>query len=425
MPLSRIVLLGLALLGFLSQANAQPIVIAQTAAFTGGPASSVIEMTAGARLVIDAQNALGGINGQRIELVSVDDGFDSGRAAANATDLIAKHNPVALFLTRGTPTAEAMLPILAKNKIPLIGPSTGAMSLRKPVQPYVFNVRSSYQGEAKKAVEQLCGMGFNRIGIIFVDDSFGRDAMSGVNEGFQKCDARPVFVEKFGRDEKDFAGIIKRASDVGPPALLVIAATGPTVAILRGLEASKQGAYVATLSTNASDGFLKSIGEPTPSPLVDEVPKSDGSAFAPALKQTTKSISVIVAQVFPSERATAIPLVREVAALLAASRRAPGIQTALKGPDALVSKLLAGDARLSPSMLEGAASAKVLIAGLKRCVGAPTPAKLITALETGGKIDIGWPAYPIQYSPSEHSGVEYSDLSIASKDAEGVWKFRR
>lgn len=393
--MSTMNVLGIGLAMFLagSLANAQgagaPIVIAQTAAFTGGPAPSVIEMTAGAKLLIDAENAKGGVNGRPIKLISMDDNFNAKRAAENTEKLIVQHNPVAMFLSRGTPTAEAMLPVLTKHKVPLIGPSTGAMVLREPVNPLVFNVRSSYRGEARKAVEQIVGMGFERIGIIYVDDSFGSDAIVGVMEGFTRRNATPLFVEKYDRNEKDFTRIIESAAVSKPPALLLIGATGPTIAILKGLQATGMKAYVATLSTNASGGFLDSVG--------------DAGKY------------VIVAQVFPNERATSIPLVRELTELALAAKGAP-IKDRGEGPLGDVSDRLAKGMKVSPAMLEGAASAKVLIAGLKRAGPSVTPAKLVNALDTSGRIDVGWPGHEINYSAKNHSGIEYVDLSIVSNE---------
>ena len=65
-----VVALATALGGPLASAQ---IVIGQTAGFTGTVASSVKEATDGAKLYFDAVNARGGINGQKIELVSLDD----------------------------------------------------------------------------------------------------------------------------------------------------------------------------------------------------------------------------------------------------------------------------------------------------------------------------------------------------------------
>ncbi|MBY0466189.1 MAG: ABC transporter substrate-binding protein, partial [Burkholderiales bacterium] len=133
--------------------------IGQPSGFTGSVAAGVKENTDGARLYLDALNAKGGINGQQVELVSVDDKFDPKQTVALATDLIDKQGVVALFLNRGTPHAEALLPLLAERKVPLIAPSTGAMVLHQPVNPWVFNVRATYQREAARAVEHMAGLG--------------------------------------------------------------------------------------------------------------------------------------------------------------------------------------------------------------------------------------------------------------------------
>jgi branched-chain amino acid transport system substrate-binding protein len=393
---------ALALLGAVS-VQAESIVVGQTAAFTGWPAPSVIEMTAGAKLLIDAENAKGGINGRRIELIAMDDASDAKRAADNTEKLITEHKPVAMFLSRGTPMADAMLPVINKLKVPLIAPSTGAMSLREPALSLVFNVRASYQVEARKAVEQLVGMGFTRIGVIYVDDTFGGDAILGVMEGFKRSGATPLFVEKFERTEKDFTRLVENAAAAKPPAIVVIGATGATVAILSGLKAMGIKGYVATLSTNASSGFLKSIAE-----AVGE-----------------NGPSVIVSQVFPGERGVAVPLVREMTELLNAARGHSVEQSPKTGPLVEVAKHIdKKDTRVSPAMLEGAAAAKVLIAGLKRCGADPTPAKLVTALESG-RIDVGWPRYDIAYSRTNHWGIEFTELSIVSATGESSLAFKR
>jgi branched-chain amino acid transport system substrate-binding protein len=132
-------------------ANAQ-ILVGQTAGFTGAVAAGVKETSDGAKLYINAINAKGGVNGQKIELIALDDKFEPKLAAENARILIEEKNVVAMFLTRGTPHTEAILPLLDKNSVPLIGPSTGAMVLHQPVKKHVFNVRATYQREAEKAV---------------------------------------------------------------------------------------------------------------------------------------------------------------------------------------------------------------------------------------------------------------------------------
>ena len=141
---------GLVLALAVSAASHAQILIGQTAGFSGQVAAGVKETTDGALLYIDAINAKGGVNGQKIELISLDDKFDPKLAAENARTLIEDKNVLALFLNRGTPHTEAILPLLDKHGVVLVAPSTGAMVLHQPVRKYIFNVRATYQREAEK-----------------------------------------------------------------------------------------------------------------------------------------------------------------------------------------------------------------------------------------------------------------------------------
>ena len=80
--------LGLAALSPWPLAVGSQVRIGQTADFSGPVAAGVKETTDGARLYLDAVNAKGGVHGQPIELLSMDDKFDPKLAAENANTLI-------------------------------------------------------------------------------------------------------------------------------------------------------------------------------------------------------------------------------------------------------------------------------------------------------------------------------------------------
>ncbi|MES2956019.1 MAG: ABC transporter substrate-binding protein, partial [Pseudomonadota bacterium] len=330
--------LALATLSHTSQAQ---ILVGQTAGFTGPVGAGVKETTDGAKLYIDAINAKGGINGQKIELISLDDKFDPKLAAENARQLIEEKNVVALFLTRGTPHTEAILPHLEKHGVPLVGPSTGAMVLHQPVKKHVFNVRATYQREAEKAVAHLNSMGITRIGIFYADDSFGADGVAGAQKGLAAAKLQPSVLEKFNRSKPDFAPLAPKVVQTNTQAVIMVASGQAVVDGTKALRAAGSAAQVVTLSNNASSGFIKSLGD--------------------------NARGVIVTQVFPYERSIAYSMVKEAQEL-----------AKTKG---------AGD--ISPAMLEGFAAAKVLVEGLRRAGAKPTREKIQTALEGIRKFDIG------------------------------------
>lgn len=69
-----------------------------------------------------------------------------------------------------------------------------------------------------------------------------------------------------------------------------------------------------------------------------------------------------------------------------------------------------GQSDVSPAMLEGFAAAKVLVEGMRRAGPKPSREKIQAALEGMQKLDIG--GLEVSYSPKDHSGLDFADLSI-------------
>ncbi len=346
------------------------IVVGQTAGFSGIVAGGVKETTDGAKLWLDNVNAKGGVNGQKIELVSMDDKFEPKLAVANARVLIEEKNVTALFLVRGTPHSVGIAPLLEQHGVPLVAPSTGAMVLHQPVNKYIFNVRATYQREAEKAVTHLHTLGVNRIAVVYADDSFGTDGLEGARKGFAKAGFEPVAVIKADRLKPDYATIVPAITSKQAQSVLWIASGNAVAEGVKALRAAKSAAQVVTLSNNASSGFVKSLGD--------------------------VAHGVIVTQVFPYERSYAYGFIKEAMALAKAKNM-----------------------ELTPAMLEGYAAAKVLVEGLRRAGPSPTRQKLVTALESVRNYDIG--GLEVSYGPDDRTGLDFADLSIIGSDG----KFKR
>jgi len=364
--LSRKWITGIALGMSLAAAASAQIVVGQTAGFTGAVAATVKEATEGAKLYIEAVNAKGGVNGQKIELVSMDDKFDPKTAAANARTLITEKGAVVLFLTRGTPHNELIIPVLDELKVPLVGPSTGAMLLHAPVKKHVFNVRSTYQREAEKGVGLLSSIGIASIGVLHVDDTFGADGAIGVKAGFEAAKLTPVFIGKYDRTKPDFTQLTAEVKRTNPQAVFVVGSGTHVADALKAIRAAGSRAQLVTLSNNASGGFIKLLGE--------------------------NARGTIITQVFPNERSITSPFVKEALALAKAKNITD----------------------ISPAALEGFASAKVLVEGLRRAGSNPTGEKVRAALEAIRNYDIG--GMDVSFSPNDHTGLDFVDLSIINKD---------
>lgn len=343
--------------------------IGQTVGVTGAVAATVKESMTGAQLYLNYVNAHGGVGGEKVELITLDDGFEVEKAQANARQLIEERGVVALFMSRGTPHTEAINAVLEQHKVALVGPSTGAMVLHQPVKRYIYNVRATYQREAERAMAHLLTLGTQRIAIVHVDDSFGADGRDGAQAGLRAGGISPVAVLKFDRSKPDFAPLVPVLQNAQPQATLFV---GSGTAVVEGVRSFKRagiGGQYLTLSNNASAGFVKLLGDAGP--------------------------GVVVSQVMPATQG--VGLVKEATQLA----RAQGLD------------------EVSPAMLEGFASAKVLVEALRKAGSKPTRSSVHNALETLGRVDMGGLA--LDYSSNDHTGLDYADLSIITASG----KFRR
>ncbi|WP_353234076.1 ABC transporter substrate-binding protein [Diaphorobacter ruginosibacter] len=343
-----------------------PILIGQTVGVTGSAAATVKESMLGASLYFQQVNAQGGIGGRKIELVTLDDKFDPKLTFENARTLIEKNEVTALFMPRGTPHTKDLIPLLDKHGVPLVGPSTGAMALHQPVPKNIFHIRAPYQREVEMAIEHMLRQGSTRIGILHVDDAFGEDGLEGAQKAFKAHNMQAAFIEKFDRAKPDFSAIAPRIFEKRPQTVIVIGTGQAVVDAILALRATGLAAQLITLSNNASSGFTKALGD--------------------------KARGVIVTQVFPSERSFSYPLIQE----LAHAAKTQGAGT------------------VSPAVVEGFANAKVLVEGLRRAAPTIDRQHLRAALDGMSKYDLG--GLEISYSSTDHSGLDYADLSIITAD---------
>lgn len=341
------------------------VFIGQTAGITGIVAGSIKEINEGANAYIDAINKQGGVHGRKIRLVTLDDKFDPATARANAEKLINKDGVFALFLNRGTPHSEAILPLLAAANVPLIAPSTGAGVLHAPVNRLVFNVRAKYQDEVVKGVDYYSTIGLNQIGILHVDDSFGKDGLAGFTRAMTDRKLNPAIIEKFDRSKPDTATAVANVLKAAPKALIVVASGKTAAELIKLIRTQNPGMQIMTMSNNSSSSFIKELGE--------------------------AGKGVIVSQITP----------------------APHLLTSELGQEYKIAANATG-ATVSYAAMEGFIAAKVLVKGLQGAGKNLTREGFIRSMESIHKYDLG--GLVVSYSPTDHTGSEFVELTMIGKN---------
>src|SRR5258708_8754066 len=205
------------------------VVFGQAAVFEGPAAALGIGMRAGLQAAFEEANKQGGVQGRKLKLVTIDDGYEPDKAIAATKKLIEEDKVFALIGPVGTPTSAATQPIATAANVPFIGAFTGAAFLRDAKLGNVINIRASYDAEteawAKHLVEDLK---IKKIAIFYQDDSFGRAGLSGFKKAMDK---RGIEIAAEGTFERNTVAVksallaIKRAE---PEAVVMVCPYKPS-----------------------------------------------------------------------------------------------------------------------------------------------------------------------------------------------------
>ena len=343
------------------------IVVGQSAATTGPASELGTEMRAGALAYFNFVNARGGVNGRRIELRTLDDGYEPDRALANTRRFIETDQAFALFGYVGTPTTIAAMPVFTKAQVPLIGPFTGAEAFRRPFNRYIFNVRASYFAETDKLVDLLATLRLQRIAVFYQNDTYGKAGLEGVERAARARNMPIAATATVERNSTDVKAAVAALAKVDPQAVVMISAYKSCAAFIKAMKAAGIHAQFMNVSFVGSRALATELG-------------NEGRGVA-------------ISQVVPFPWNIGTPVVKEYQKLLVAET---------------------GKENYSFTSLEGFIAAKVLVEGLRRAGRDLTREKLVTALETMNDYDVG--GFSITYTSADHGGSRYVELTAIGRD---------
>ena len=190
------------------------IVLGQSAPFSGAAVQLGLQFNLGAQLHFDALNARGGINGRRIEIARLDDGYEPERCAANTRQFI-QDGVFALFGYIGTPTSLVALPLATEARIPFFAPFTGAQALREPFNRYAIHVRASYFDETAAIVRQITSTGIKKIAVFYQNDAYGKAGLEGVSRALKAINLEPASTGTVERNTVDVAAAVDAPASGG------------------------------------------------------------------------------------------------------------------------------------------------------------------------------------------------------------------
>ncbi|MES2053574.1 MAG: ABC transporter substrate-binding protein [Pseudomonadota bacterium] len=340
------------------------IVLGQSLGLTGPLAQLAPDIVNGANVYFDSVNAKGGIFGRRIRLVTLDDGYQPANTLKTARQLVEDDRVFALLNLTGTDNVVGILPMLAKEKppVPLFAPFTGADVLRVPVTGHVFHVRASYADETEKLVQHLTTVGVQRIGVLWINNGFGKEGLAGVEKAMHKRGLKLYANAPVQPDASDVDKAVATLHDTRPEVIIMITTGVPTVSFIKAYNKVRKGMRFYALSVMGTQATLRALGP-------------DG-------------IGVVVTSVVPFPWSQSNPVANEY-------------RSAMKN---------AGYDNLSFLGFESYINAKVLVEGLRGAGKDLTRPKFVNALEQMRQLNLG--GFQVGFSKESHQGSRFVELTI-------------
>jgi branched-chain amino acid transport system substrate-binding protein len=153
-----------------------------------GPASSYGIIGKAIEAYWKTVNDGGGINGRRINFITLDDGYSPPKTVEVVRQLVEQDKVLCTFNTLGTPTNTAIHKYMNQKRVPQLFVATGASKWGNPKEfPWTMGYQPDYHTEAViYAKHILANVKDAKIGVLMQNDDYGKDYWEGFKDGLGK-----------------------------------------------------------------------------------------------------------------------------------------------------------------------------------------------------------------------------------------------
>ena len=174
-----------------------PIKVGLLSGLTGFFATIGTRVQKGVEFTISEINAAGGINGQPIQLVSIDDENDSSKGVLGFKRLASRDNVTAIISASGTGPTIAITEVGKDYKVPTIVTIGSGMAVMRAKNPYFFRVRNNEEQQVEKCVSFIKKNGYKHVAVLYDNSSLGLTAQPLILATLKKAGLDPVAAESF------------------------------------------------------------------------------------------------------------------------------------------------------------------------------------------------------------------------------------
>jgi branched-chain amino acid transport system substrate-binding protein len=247
------------------------IVLGQTAVLTGPLSPGAIAGQGGVRIALEETNAKGGVNGRKLRLVSLDDGFDPARATTNIQALLQEHQAFACVQTVGAGATLAAMPLLREQNVPLIAPIAVVDSAREKTEGVAYYTRASQARESDALVGHFGILGLKRVAMAHLATPGGQEVLGQVKAAAQKHGLQMMGSVAVAPDGSNAIEGGKALADMNAQAVIMFLSGAPAAALMKGVWDKGASPSFYGMSILAGDVTARLLGEQSRGLAVSQV----------------------------------------------------------------------------------------------------------------------------------------------------------
>ena len=208
----------------------------------------------GARMRFDEANEAGGVHGRRIRFVVEDSSYQVPKAIQAANKLINRDKVLAMLLSVGTPTNNAVMPQQFEQGVPNLFPVSGARAMVEPFHPLKFTQRGIYYDEVRAGIKFFVeNHGKKAVCAIYHDTDYGLEIREAVEDQTRTMGLQVTAEAAHKPTESEFTAAVLKLRNAGCDLVLMGTVHRDTILVLD--TARKMGwTDVAWVGNNAAYG---------------------------------------------------------------------------------------------------------------------------------------------------------------------------
>lgn len=210
-----------------------PIRLGVIAPLSGGGTSYGLGIKQGAQMAVDEINQAGGVNGRKIEMVTVDDASDPAQSVTAMQRLVDQEKVDVIVGGWGSSQVLAHQPVVEKAGVPYIIVGATNPKITNDQLKWSFRV---IQTDSIQAVEianaAIDKMKAQKIAVIFDSNDYGTGNRDVFVAALKEKGITPVAVESYQTNDKDYTAQLSKIKGTSPDVLAVFGTIPAAPAIM-------------------------------------------------------------------------------------------------------------------------------------------------------------------------------------------------